>query len=256
MDFSLIDYFIFALVGFFGAFVDAIAGGGGLICIPALFAMGLPPHLALGTNKLQGFFGTAMATFNYHKKGLMKFSDFYIGILFTLIGAVCGTITLLHTNVGFLKILTPIILSIIFIYTLFSPSLGDIQRKPLINKNLFYITFGLIIGFYDGFFGAGTGSIWTFAIIFLIGLDIKSSVAQTKALNLTSNVIALIIFIINNQIDYKVGLIMGISQLIGGYIGSNFVIKGNVKFIKKIFLAVVALTIAKIFYDFLIKGTI
>lgn len=246
---DLFDYLIFALAGFLGAFIDAIAGGGGLICIPTLFAMGLDPVVALGTNKLQGFLGTFIASLNYYKKGLAKFE--ISGIFFTFIGSIFGVFLLLKTNPNYLKILTPIFLSIVFIYTLFNPNLKT--NKAIIKKEYFFIIFGLILGFYDGFFGAGTGSFWTFALIYFLGLNLKNAIANAKILNLTSNISALFIFLLKDEINYKVAFVMIIGQIIGAILGSNLVIKKDVKFIRYIFLTIVAITILKIFYDFFKK---
>lgn len=254
MSFDLLDYFLFFSIAFLGGFIDSIAGGGGLICIPGLFAMGLPPHLALGTNKLQGCFSCLIAAINYSRKGLVNFKEIFIGIVFTFIGAIFGTFAVLKIEASVLKLFIPFLLIGIFLYTIFSPNLGEIDRKPVFKKNVFYVLFGLILGFYDGFFGAGAGSFWTFALVSLIGLKMKNAVAQTKILNFTSNIVSLFMFIINSSVIYKIGLLMAVAQMISGYLGSSLVIKKDVKFVKTIFLIVVALTIVKVLYDFFFKA--
>ena len=250
MEFDLLSYALFFVAAFLGGFIDAIAGGGGLITLPAIMAMGVPPHLALGTNKLQGVFGSFTATLNFTKKGLIDYKECFVGIVFTFIGAAIGATLILFLNANFLKIIIPFLLIAIFIYTLFMPKIGESDRAAKMNERLFYIIFGLVLGFYDGFFGPGAGSFWMFAMVALIGLNLKKAVAHTKALNFTSNIVALGVFIAGGQILWLVGFLMAVGQILGAYFGSNLVIKKEVKFIRTMFLIVVAATICKLLFDY------
>ncbi|WP_107805073.1 TSUP family transporter [Campylobacter concisus] len=250
MEFDLLSYALFFVAAFLGGFIDAIAGGGGLITLPAIMAMGVPPHLALGTNKLQGVFGSFTATLNFTKKGLIDYKECFIGIVFTFIGAAIGATLILFLNANFLKIIIPFLLIAIFIYTLFMPKIGESDRAAKMNERLFYVVFGLILGFYDGFFGPGAGSFWMFAMVALIGLNLKKAVAHTKALNFTSNIVALGVFIAGGQILWLVGFLMAVGQILGAYFGSILVIKKEVKFIRTMFLIVVAATICKLLFDY------
>ena len=152
MEFDLLSYVVFFVAAFLGGFIDAIAGGGGLITLPAIMAMGVPPHLALGTNKLQGVFGSFTATLNFTKKGLIDYKECFVGIVFTFIGAAIGATLILFLNANFLKIIIPFLLIAIFIYTLFMPKIGESDRAAKMGERLFYVVFGLMLGFYDGFF--------------------------------------------------------------------------------------------------------
>lgn len=250
MEFDLLSYVVFFVAAFLGGFIDAIAGGGGLITLPAIMAMGVPPHLALGTNKLQGVFGSLTATLNFTKKGLIDYKECFVGIVFTFIGAAIGATLILFLNANFLKIIIPFLLIAIFIYTLFIPKIGESDRAAKMNERLFYVIFGLVLGFYDGFFGPGAGSFWMFAMVALIGLNLKKAVAHTKALNFTSNIVALGVFIAGGQILWLVGFLMAVGQILGAYFGSNLVIKKEVKFIRTMFLIVVAATICKLLFDY------
>ena len=250
MEFDLLSYALFFVAAFLGGFIDAIAGGGGLITLPAIMAMGVPPHLALGTNKLQGVFGSFTATLNFTKKGLIDYKECFVGIVFTFIGAAIGATLILFLNANFLKIIIPFLLTAIFVYTLFMPKIGESDRAAKMNERLFYVVFGLILGFYDGFFGPGAGSFWMFAMVALIGLNLKKAVAHTKALNFTSNIVALGVFIAGGQILWLVGFLMAVGQILGAYFGSNLVIKKEVKFIRTMFLIVVAATICKLLFDY------
>ncbi|WP_103615589.1 TSUP family transporter [Campylobacter concisus] len=250
MEFDLLSYTVFFVAAFLGGFIDAIAGGGGLITLPAIMAMGVPPHLALGTNKLQGVFGSFTATLNFTRKGLINYKECFIGIVFTFIGAVIGATLILFLDATFLKIIIPFLLTAIFFYTLFMPKIGENDRAAKMNERLFYVVFGLTLGFYDGFFGPGAGSFWMFAMVALIGLNLKKAVAHTKVLNFTSNIVALGVFIIGGKVLWVVGFLMAVGQILGAYFGSNLVIKKEVKFIRTMFLIVVAATICKLLFDY------
>ncbi|NLK67341.1 MAG: TSUP family transporter [Campylobacteraceae bacterium] len=249
MEFEIWQIAILVAAGFIGGFIDAIAGGGGLICLPALMAVGVPAHAALATNKLQGSFGTLTATLNFTRKGYINFKEVYLGIIFTFLGAVLGTTLVLFIDAKFLNYIIPVLLIAIVIYTIFSPNLGEIEREAKLSQNAFFVIFGLTLGFYDGFFGPGAGSFWTFAFIGVLGLSMKNAVANTKVLNFTSNIVALAVFIAGGQVIWLIGILMGFAQVLGGYMGSNFVIKKDVKIIKKLFLLMVILTTLKIIYN-------
>ena len=246
--FTFTHYIIFFITGIFAGFVDSIAGGGGIITVPVLLSFGIPPHMALGTNKLQSSFGSFTAAFNYRRKGLVSFSDIKPAIVFTAIGAFTGAITIQFLSAQFLNIIIPIFLCVIFFYTIFSPNIGKITREPLVNKNIFYVLAGLVMGFYDGFFGPGTGSFWVIAIVMLIGLDLKKATAFTKFTNFTSNFVALIFFIIGGKVLFLVGICMGTGQIIGAFAGSRLVILRDTTFVRGFFILVVAITLIKLLY--------
>lgn len=152
MEFEIWQIVILIIAAFFGGFIDAIAGGGGLICLPTLMAVGIPPHVALATNKLQGSFGTLSATINFTKKGYINYKEIYLGVIFTFIGAIIGTVLVLFIDAKFLNFIIPFFLIGIVVYTIFSPNLGELHTKPKLSNGVFFILFGLILGFYDGFF--------------------------------------------------------------------------------------------------------
>jgi len=240
--------FILFFAGLFAGTVDAVAGGGGLISLPMLLGVGIPPHVALGTNKFQSIFGTGMATYQYYKNGLFYFKEIWVGLLTTFLGSFIGAIVVQYIAPSFLKEIMPFLLLIILLYSLFSPRLGLIDTHPRISKTLFYVTFGLALGFYDGFFGPGVGSFWLFFLIYFLGFNLVKATAHTKILNLNTNVAALLCFIFNNQVDYKIGLFMAAGQLIGGRLGAHLVMVNGVKLVKPIFLLVVTGTILTLVY--------
>ena len=240
--------FIMFCVGFAAGLVDSIAGGGGLIALPALLFLGLPPQIALGTNKLQGSFGTLTAAFNYIKNGQATLRESLAGIVFTLIGTTAGSWLVQSLNPTFIKPLIPILLSVVFIYTLFSGQLGKSDRTPRMNKNLFFALFGTCLGFYDGFFGPGTGSFWTVAFMFFAGFNMTKATGYTKIMNFTSNIVALFWFLLGGNVIYSIGLTMAVGQMCGARIGSNLAMKGGSAFIRPIFLLVILLTIIRLVY--------
>jgi uncharacterized protein len=238
-----------AVAGAAAGFVDSIAGGGGLIALPSLLAVGLPPHMALGTNKLQSCFGSSTAAIRYTGSGLVKKDDLGIGITATLIGAALGTWLIQLVPADFLKKGIPLILLGVFFYTLFSPDLGRKERHERIPRKLFYGAAGLLLGFYDGFFGPGTGSFWAILLVTMLGMDLKSATANTKITNFTSNIVALTVFLIGGKVVLTAGIAMALGQICGAWLGSHLVIQKGTKFIRFFFLTVVALTITRLIWQ-------
>jgi len=250
MELDFIALAVLFLSGIMAGFVDSIAGGGGIITLPALLAVGIAPHEALATNKLQSSFGSFTSAINYARLGLMNPKELIIGVVFTLIGAGIGAIVVQQFKADSLVFLIIIMLIVIFVYTFLTPNLGAIKQEHKMPHTLFYIIFGLLIGFYDGFFGPGTGSFWTMALVLLIGLDLKAATAQTKLFNFTSNIVSLIVFIYSGLVIWLAGIVMGVGQVIGAFLGSSLVSKREVKFIRNFFLVIVGLTIIKLVYQY------
>ncbi len=248
IDLTIQTYVLLFITGLCSVFVDSIAGGGGLIALPVLFSVGLPPDIALGTNKLQGSFGTFSASYNYIKKGVVKLDENLTGILFTLFGAILGAVTIQHMEAEFIKGLIPILLFFVFIYTLFLKDLGHGSSNPKMSQHLFFLLFGLGLGFYDGFFGPGTGSFWTAALLIFLGLDMRKASGITRIMNFTSNIVALAVFIIGGKVLYSAGFCMAAGQIMGARAGSSLAIKKGVGFIRPVFLIVVFLTITRLAY--------
>lgn len=253
MEFGIITYLLLWLTGFIAGFIDSIAGGGGIITIPIFLAIGLDPHMALGTNKLQASFGSLTASLHYARSGLVNVRQTIEGVIFTAVGAALGAYSVQLIDSAFLKQIILPMLTIVFVYMLFSPDLGSIDKKPRVKVFGFYMVAGLTIGFYDGFFGPGTGSFWALAFIFMLGQNLKKATAHTKIMNCTSNIISLTAFIIGKKVLFIPGIIMGTGQLLGATIGSYLVIRKGTKFIRVFFLIVVALTIAKLIYTTYLK---
>jgi len=246
---SLGQYAILFGAGLAAGFVDTVAGGGGLITLPVLLSLGLPPQDALGTNKFQSSFGSGSATFHYARAGVVDLRECWLGILFTLIGTLIGALAVLRVDPAFLKQLIPILLVGIIIYLMARPGVGFAEIQPRMKTGMFYLLFGLGLGFYDGFFGPGTGSFWAVAFMSFLGFNMTKATGYTKGMNFTSNVFSLVVFIIGRRVHYDYGLVMAAGQLIGARFGARQVIQRGAKFIRPVFLTVVVVLTVKLLYD-------
>jgi len=232
---------------FLGGLIDSIAGGGGLITVPVLLALGIPPHLALGTNKLQALFGSFTSTMRYRAKGVYQFREVLWGFPFTLAGALAGTYSVTILDPSLLEKVLPFLLTAVFLYAL-------INKKPLKEgaqgKNLpwKWILMGLVIGFYDGFLGPGTGSFWAIGLVLFMGLDLKKSTGLTKPMNFTSNFTSFAVFLFFGHIHWGLGLFMAIGSFSGAWVGSHLMVKKGIKLIRPLFIGVVGATILKLWF--------
>jgi uncharacterized membrane protein YfcA len=246
------DEILFPLLfgaAFIAGLIDSIAGGGGLITVPVLMGIGLPPQIALGTNKLQATFGSGSAMLHFVRAGTVKLSDCWTGIFWTTIGAALGVGAVQMLDVSVLKRLIPWLLAAIAIYTLLSPRLGAEDSHARMKSGLFYVLFGLAIGFYDGFLGPGTGSFWTMALMMLLGYSMMRATATTKVMNFTSNFVALIFFLAVGQVRFTEGIVMGIGQFLGARVGSKLVIKRGTAFIRPVFITMVLALVGRLIYQ-------
>jgi uncharacterized protein len=246
---ELTTLILLAIVAFLAGFVDSIAGGGGLLALPALLLTGLDPVSALATNKLQGSFGTASATYAYWKKGHLEISQHWKAIAATFIAACLGVAAIKYAPSQLLTAALPVLLIIIAIYFALSPKLSDEAKPPRIPTAAFAFALAPAIGFYDGIFGPGTGSFFMLALVTLVGLGIVQATAQTKLLNFTSNIAALLIFAFSGKIIWAVGLTMGVAQFIGAQLGSRLAMKQGAKIIRPLLVLVCSAMAVKLLLD-------
>ena len=233
---------------FIAGLIDAIAGGGGLITVPILLGIGLPPQIALGTNKLQASFGSGSAMLHFVRSGTVCLRDCLTGIIWTAVGAGIGVGTLQLIDPGLLRHLIPWLLGVIALYTLFFPGLGSEDVHARMSPGPFYLIFGLSIGFYDGFFGPGTGSFWAMAFMLLMGYSMTRATAYTKVMNFTSNIIALLFFLLAGQVHFVEGIVMGMGQFLGARVGARLVIRRGAAFIRPVFITMVLAIVARLIY--------
>lgn len=230
-------------------FIDAIAGGGGLITVPTLLWAGLSPQMALGTNKMQSTWGTLMAVRRYAAAGLVSWSQTRLTVLVTFLAACVGTWSVTQVSNEALKRIVPWMLLVIALYVLMSPGLGKTAAKPRISFTAFAITAGSTLGFYDGFFGPGTGAFWAMACVSLLGMELTRATAFTKVVNLTSNIASLLVFIVCGCVDYRVAAVMICGQLIGGRLGAGMAIKHGAGFIRILFICVVLAIVLRLLWS-------
>jgi len=237
-----------ALAGFAAGFIDAIAGGGGLISLPALLWAGLPAHIALGTNKLQSAVGTTMAVAKYHGAGLIDWRDLRPAVLVTAAAAALGTAAVLRIDNDALKRIVPWLLLGVVAWIMLRPRLGEASGQPRLGTWPFAGLAGTVLGFYDGFFGPGTGAFWTAAWVEGRALPLPRATAATKVVNLTSNVAALAVFLTGRAVDPTAAGVMIVGQLIGGRLGATLAIRHGAPFIRVVFIAVVLALVARLLW--------
>ncbi len=249
MNFPPLTYLLLFFAGLVGGFIDSIAGGGGLITVPALLAAGLPPQVALGTNKFQSCFGTMVAAVSYARAGLMKTPGLAYAAGLAFFASVGGALTVTVLDKEILRLAIPWMLAIVTVYTTLNRKFGIDPGHARMSSMLFAILFGIVLGFYDGFFGPGTGSFWTVALVALLGLELRSATGYTKAVNLCSNLGALVIFLFSGSVSFAAGGAMIAGQLLGAKLGSGLAIRKGAGFIRPIFLAVVFAMTVKLLWD-------
>ncbi|MGC7589730.1 TSUP family transporter [Bisgaard Taxon 46] len=249
MEFGLDIIAILFCVAFIAGFIDAIAGGGGLITIPALLMTGMLPALALGTNKLQACGGSFSASLYFLRQRAVNLSEVWLILLMTFIGASCGTILIQLVDSGLIKKALPFLILAIGLYFLLTPKLGEEDRQRRISYTVFAFTAGMGIGFYDGFFGPGTGSMLSLAFVMLLGFNLTKATAHAKVLNFTSNIASLIFFLIGGQIMWSVGLAMMCGQIIGATLGAKMVLTKGKALIRPMVVIMSFIMTIKMAYD-------
>lgn len=239
MHFSLLKMALLFVAAFMGGLFDALAGGGGIITLPALLMAGLPPTLALGTNRFQSCVGELTSSLNFILRGAVQLKNLWQGLVCAAIGSSLGTICIQHIHMELLQKAVPFFLLAILLYVIFSPRVGQTtERFPRISQATFYGLLGVSIGFYNGFWGPATGSFWIVAYVFFLGFNLQKAVMYAKPVNFMGNFISLLWFIAVGQIWYPLALLMGVAQVLGATLGARMVIKRGVGLIRPIFIGV------------------
>lgn len=229
---------LLALAGALAGFIDAIAGGGGLIALPVLLSVGVPPISALATNKMQSVVGTIVAAFTYWRRGFVSLRALLPAIAATFAGSLLGVLSIKSIDTGFLTTAMPVALVAIAGYFLFAPRLSDNDRAARLNFAAFVPFFGFSIGFYDGLFGPGTGAFFTMAFVALFGLGMTRASAHTKVLNVTSNLAALALFIPAGDVLWPAAGAMIVGQTIGARVGALTGIRFGARLIRPLVIIV------------------
>lgn len=218
-------------------FIDAVAGGGGLIMLPALLFSGVSPIQALATNKLQSVFGTAVATRNYARAGLVNLREHKLAMVLVFIGASAGVLLVQTVEAAVLSLIIPLLLVAVAVYVLVSPRMTDEDAHQRLSERG-YAPVGGLVGLYDGFFGPGTGSFFTASLVALRGYGLTRATGVTKLLNFTSNVASVIFFALGGQMLWLLGLCMAGGAMLGGWLGSHSAIRFGARLIRPLLVVI------------------
>ena len=240
---------------FLGSFVDSVAGGGGIITLPAYLLAGLPAHTAAGTNKLVATCGSVTASAKYLKSGNVMVRIALLSALGSVLGGALGTKLALFIPEETLELIMMIVLPVVALFLTFNRGFG-MEHKPKklspIMENGTAFAIGLIIGCYDGLIGPGTGTFLIICFSGILGLDLLVSGGCAKVSNLASNIASGVVYLFNGKAMYSLLLPAALCSIAGGYFGSQFAIKGGSKRIKKVMFLVLGLLFAKMIYDYLV----
>ncbi len=234
----LVLFFVAVLAGF----VDSIAGGGGLLVIPTLFAVGLSPAQVFGTSKLGACFGSFSASLTFIRRGEVQVRPMLGIIAATFIGSVLGALTLQVIDAGILRDLIPFLLIAIALYMLLAKNAGAFETHRRLGEVAFALIFGIGLGFYDGFFGPGAGSFWALAYVTLAGYTLRRATGHAKIVNFTSNIAAFLVLAAGGHVLWGLGLVMAAGQFIGARFGATLVLSKGATLVRPM-LVVMSLAI-------------
>lgn len=250
-------YLIVLPAVFLAGLVDSIAGGGGLLSVPAYLAAGLPPHYVLGNNKFSSSFGTLFATLRYHQHGMIDVRVALLSAFFALIGSFLGSSVVLLLSPDFLRILLVALIPLVAVLTLTNRSLGrenHSQHQSRQKKYGLAALAALLLGFYDGFFGPGMGMFLILFFTLALKYDFVTANANTKVVNLASNIAAVVTFIAHGKVIFAIGVPAAAMGIAGNLLGAKLVIRRGSSLIRPVFLFTLLLLFGKILYDLLSKG--
>ena len=240
---------ILAIVALCAGAIDAIAGGGGLVTLPALLLAGLDPVSAIATNKLQGTLGVVSATTAFARAGRIEWGRIWPAAVLACLGSVFGAFAVSYLPQQLVKSGLPFMLVAMALYFAFSPGMTDKSAAQRIGFTAFCVTAALAIGFYDGGFGPGAGSFYMIAFVVLLGYGVIRATAHTKLLNLASNLGSLAIYVASGMVHWRVGLAMGIGAFAGAQIGSLMAMRIGARLIRPLLVAVCCAIAIKLMAD-------
>lgn len=223
---------LLALAAFVAGMVDAIAGGGGLITVPALLLAGADPVTALATNKLQGTFGAATAAVAYGRAGHVRLGEQAGMAAIAALGGAAGALVAHLVPADILRLIMPVVLIGIALFFALKPGLTDADRTRRMTPAVFAFTAVPLIAAYDGFFGPGTGSFYMLAFVMLAGFGVLKATAHTKLLNFASNLGSLVVFVVAGAVWWKVGLVMAAAQIAGAALGARLAMRVGARLIR------------------------
>ncbi len=250
---SLMSFVIVCPMLFMAGFVDSIAGGGGLISLPAYLLAGLPIHTAIGTNKFSSAFGTGLATFRYIKSGLVIVGLAIPSVFFGFAGSAIGARLSLFVSESILKSLLVVVLPVAAFCVLNKRIFKmneNIEFKCTKKAFLIVMMSALIIGMYDGLYGPGTGTFLIIAFTVFARMNVRQANAHTKVINFSTNIAALAVYLMHGHVIFTLGAAAALSNMLGSYLGSGLVLTHDPKIVKPIIIFVLILLLVKIITGF------
>jgi uncharacterized membrane protein YfcA len=251
------ELLIVSLASLLAGFVDSIVGGGGLILVPALFATfpAAAPATLFGTNKGASIWGTAFATWQFSRRVEMRWAALLPAATAGFVASFAGAWLVTVVSAEFLRKLLPAVLLMVLVYTLVKKELGLNHAPRFSGRKEAWIAAGIgaVIGFYDGFFGPGTGSFFVFLFVRLLGYDFLSASASAKLLNTATNGAALILFAAKGHIWWHFVLAMALANVVGSLLGTRLALKHGTGFVRLVFIGVVSALILKTSFDAFLK---
>jgi uncharacterized membrane protein YfcA len=244
-------FFLCAMV-FFAGFVDAVAGGGGLIALPAYLFAGVPPHIALGSNKLSSSCGATFSAARFFAKGAMDLKAALLAASSSFAGSIIGARAVLYVSEAALGAILAAALPIAAGVILFKRGYGEENLSGRLDKRAataLSLSIGFLTGMYDGLLGPGTGTFAIIAFTALMKYDLRTASGNAKVLNLASNYGSLAVFALSGTIDYSIALPAGLCSIAGHYIGAGCAIKKGAAFIRPVMILVMTLLFGKILFD-------
>lgn len=240
---------IFPLV-FLAGFVDAIAGGGGIISVTAYLAVGLPAHLALGTNKFSAVLGTGISMARFAKNGYVRWDAAVAALMGALAGSALGANLALFLEERVLTYILIAALPVVALLVLFNRGFGMREKSLSHNRVLVYsLLVGFGIGGYDGFFGPGTGTFLIMAFTAILGLNVLTACGNAKVVNFASNMGAVVTFLLNGQVDFRLGIPCALCGILGQYLGSGLAMKKGVAIVRPMILVMILVLLGKVVWD-------
>jgi uncharacterized membrane protein YfcA len=230
-------------------FIDAIAGGGGLITLPALMLTQIPPIQALATNKLQGSFGTLTSSLTMLRKGMVTVTEVRFLFFSSLIGSTLGALVIMLIDPKTLDVVVPIVLAVVALYFVLVPRAGEGTRPPVVGPAVYHALVVPAIGLYDGMFGPGSGSLFSAGGVFLRGQSLVSATATAKVLNFAANIASLVVFIFGKKVLWSLGAVMIAGNMLGAHLGSLAAIGGGARLIRPVIVLVCLALLARYFWQ-------
>lgn len=249
MDLSLTSFLIVCPLCFFVGVMNASVGGGGLISLPAMLLAGLPPHMAIGTNKLQAICGLSVATFRYAKSGLIELKLVVPTVLCALAGSLIGSNASLSVSETMLNYIIVLVLPLVAYVVFKKDSFVDGEDKDLVLDRRTYLTAcacSFVIAAYDGFYGPGAGTFYVIALCVVAQLGARHASAHAKVVNLVTNATATVVFLVNGQVCIPLGLAAGACAMVGAWLGAGLVIKDGARIMKPLIAVAFVLLLIKL----------